>query len=69
MPRGREGCLALLAEGLGLAIQEARAAPAIGLRSETDLSARFVGRGLGQRDCVCSRASSANTWATVIPKL
>ena len=45
MPRGREGCLALPAEEPGLAIQEARAAPAIGPRSETDLSALLGGRG------------------------
>ena len=36
MPRGREGCLARPAEGPGVAIQEALAAPAIGPRSETD---------------------------------
>jgi len=59
MPRGREGCLALPAEEPGLAIQEARAAPAIGPRSETDLSALLVRRGLGQQGCVRSRASSA----------
>ena len=44
MPRAPEGCRALPAEGPGVAIQEALAAPAIGPRSEIDLNALFVGR-------------------------
>ena len=44
MPRAPEGCRALPAEGPGVAIQEALAAPAIGPRSETDLNALLVGR-------------------------
>ena len=40
MPRARGGCRALPVGGPRMAIQEARAAPAIGPRSETDLSAR-----------------------------
>ena len=44
MPRAPEGRRALAAEGPGVAIQEALAAPAIGPRSETDLNALLVGR-------------------------
>jgi len=40
MPRAREDCLALPAAGPGVAIQEARAAPAIGPHSEIDICAR-----------------------------
>jgi hypothetical protein len=66
MPRAPEGCRALPAEGPGVAIQEALAAPAIGPRSETDLNALLVSQSLGHRDCVRWRASSADT---AIPKL
>ena len=37
MPRAREGCRALPAEGPGVVIREARAAQAIGPRSEASL--------------------------------